>query len=81
MLEVFFFLLLCLSYIYIYIYNIISPLFFHFFVFKIPKDEVCFSISFKKNSVFFFKENPIDYICSYPCNFLGVWFTFFKLAY
>jgi len=42
------------------------PIFPFFLVFKIPKDEVCVSISFIS-----FLKNPIDYICSYPCIFLG----------
>jgi hypothetical protein len=42
-------------------------------VFKIPKDEVCFSISFLSFFQFFqflfLKKNPTNNIYSCPCNF------------
>jgi len=67
---------LCLSQMFLY-----SPFFSFFFFFEFPKDEVCYSISFifhfQKNSKFSFFSNPMD-VCSYTCNFLGVWFTFFQ---
>jgi hypothetical protein len=53
-------------------------------VFKIPKDEVCFSISFILifsflSTIFLLKKNLVDYICSYPCNFLGFGLYFSNL--
>jgi hypothetical protein len=60
-----FFLLLSVSQIYIYI-----PLFFHFLVFKIPKDEFFFFylyyfLFFNFFPQFFFEKNWTDYICTH----------------
>jgi hypothetical protein len=54
---------------------LVSCIFPFFLVFKIAKHEICFSISFisyfKIFSNFSFFLNLVDYVCSYPCDFLG----------
>jgi hypothetical protein len=71
---------------YIFFLNIslFSP-FFHFFSLNFQKTNFAFLFPLFLIFNFFFQfkknKNPIDYIFSYPCNFLGVWFTFFKLEY
>jgi len=65
------FFLIC---IFLFLSLIFHPLIFPFFlVFKIPKWKVLFSISFIFYFLKFlnFQKNPINDVCSYPCNFFG----------
>ncbi len=51
--------------------DFLPPYFSIFFVFKIPKDDNCFSISliFYLHFIFLCFKNLVDDICSHPCFF------------
>ncbi len=69
-----------------FVLNIIFPLFPHFFGLRNSKrwSLVFYFLYFLFSiflPIFLFFKNLVDDICSYPCNFFWVWFTFFKLEY